>query len=155
MFAAEVARVLFGYFSLYYLFLSFLLSPRRRWSGGAMVLDNFQCRGSYNLDDSRARAYYTCSRCGWGLFGHFYSPLSFSPLSPSLWETVRYRLKYCLKGPLNPKQPTNHRYTSARDHLTYQHTLYARRLQLHNQRQYLVPHSPGNGLHSQVVPIQM
>ena len=28
----------------------------------------------------------------------------FSPLSPSLWETVRYRLNYCLKGPLNPKQ---------------------------------------------------
>ena len=26
----------------------------------------------------------------------------FSPLSPSLWETARYRLKYCLKGPLNP-----------------------------------------------------
>ena len=54
-----------------------------------------------------ARAYYTCSRCGLGLFGHFYSHLSFSPLSPSLWETARYRLKYCLKGPLNPKQPTN------------------------------------------------
>ena len=38
------------------------------------------------------------------LFGHFYSPLS-----PSLWETIQYRLKYCLKGPLNPKtknQPT-------------------------------------------------
>ena len=31
----------------------------------------------------------------------------FSPLSPSLWETARYRLKYCLKGPLNPKQPIN------------------------------------------------
>ena len=31
----------------------------------------------------------------------------FSPFSPSLWETARYRLKYCLKGPLNPKQPTN------------------------------------------------
>ena len=31
----------------------------------------------------------------------------FSPLSPSLSETTRYRLKYCLKGPLNPKQPTN------------------------------------------------
>ena len=30
-----------------------------------------------------------------------------SILSPSLWETARYRLKYCLKGPLNPKQPTN------------------------------------------------
>ena len=31
----------------------------------------------------------------------------FSFLSPSLWDTTRYRLKYCLKGPLNPKQPTN------------------------------------------------
>ena len=34
----------------------------------------------------------------------------FFPLSPSLWETARYRLKYCLKGPSNPKptnQPTN------------------------------------------------
>ena len=30
-----------------------------------------------------------------------------SPLSTSLWETARYRLKCCLKGPLNPKQPTN------------------------------------------------
>ena len=30
----------------------------------------------------------------------------FFPISPSLWETARYRLKYCLKGPLNPK-PTN------------------------------------------------
>ena len=29
----------------------------------------------------------------------------FSPLSPSLWETAQYRLKYCLKGPLNPNQP--------------------------------------------------
>ena len=28
-------------------------------------------------------------------------------LSPSLWETAGYRLKYCLKGPLSPKQPTN------------------------------------------------
>ena len=31
----------------------------------------------------------------------------FSFLSPSLWETARYRLKYCLKGPLSPKQSTN------------------------------------------------
>ena len=45
---------------------------------------------------------------GGGLFGHFYSSLSFfSSLSPSLWKTGRYRLKYCLKGPLKPKQPTN------------------------------------------------
>ena len=31
----------------------------------------------------------------------------FSPLSPSLWKTARYRLKYCLKGPLNPNQSIN------------------------------------------------
>ena len=31
----------------------------------------------------------------------------FSPLSPSLWETARYRLKHCLKGPLNPNQSIN------------------------------------------------
>ena len=30
-----------------------------------------------NLDCSRARAYCACSRCGWGLFGHFFSRLSF------------------------------------------------------------------------------
>ena len=30
----------------------------------------------------------------------------FSLLPASLWETARYRLKYCLKGPLNPKQQT-------------------------------------------------
>ena len=32
----------------------------------------------------------------------------FSSASPFPWETARYRLKCCLKGPLNPKQPTNH-----------------------------------------------
>ena len=60
-----------------------------------------------NLDYSRARAFCAFSRCGWGLFGHFFSRLSFPFLSPSLWETARYRLKHCLKGPLSPKQPTN------------------------------------------------
>ena len=30
------------------------------------------------------------------------------PFFPYLWETARYRLKYCLKGPLNPNQPTNY-----------------------------------------------
>ena len=25
----------------------------------------------------------------------------------SLWETAQYKQKYCLKGPLNSKQPTN------------------------------------------------
>ena len=30
-----------------------------------------------NLDNSWARAYCVCSRCGWGLFGHFFSRISF------------------------------------------------------------------------------
>ena len=42
-----------------------------------------------------------------GCFNIFTLIYPFSPLSPSLWETARYRLKYCLKGLLNPKQPTN------------------------------------------------
>ena len=29
-----------------------------------------------NLGYSRAKGYCTCSRCGWGLFGHFFSRLS-------------------------------------------------------------------------------
>ena len=40
----------------------------------------------------------------------------FSPLSPSLWETARYRLKYCLKGPLNPKT-TNQQVTDTFEHI--------------------------------------
>ena len=44
---------------------------------------------------------------GGGCLGFFTLVYSFSPLSPSLWETARYKLKYCLKGPVKPKQPTN------------------------------------------------
>ena len=40
---------------------------------------------------------------GGGCLDILLSSVLFSPLSPSLWETVRYSLK----GPLNPKQPTN------------------------------------------------
>ena len=81
------------------------------WSGGAMVLGKLPVPGRpTNLIKSRARAYCPCSRCGWGLFRHFFSHLSFlSSFSLCLWETARYRLKYCLKGPLSPKatnQPT-------------------------------------------------
>ena len=43
---------------------------------------------------------------GWGCLDIFILLYPFFPLSPSLWETTRYRLKYCLKGPLNP-EPTN------------------------------------------------
>ena len=42
---------------------------------------------------------------GGELFGHFFSPLSFLLFLPlSFWEAARYRLNYCLKGRLNPKQ---------------------------------------------------
>ena len=47
---------------------------------------------------------------GGGCLDIFTLTYPFSPLSPSLWETARYRLKYCLKGPLNPKRPTNQLY---------------------------------------------
>ena len=45
------------------------------WCDGAGLTSS--AGASYNLDDSRARAYCAYSRCGWGLFGHFNSPLSF------------------------------------------------------------------------------
>ena len=73
-----------------------------------MVLDKRPVPGRpTDSDYSMARAYCACSRLVrlevvLGIF--FYH---FSLLSPSLWERVRYRLKYCLKGPLSPNQPTN------------------------------------------------
>ena len=45
---------------------------------------------------------------GGGYFDIFTLLYPFSPLPSCLWETARYRLKYCLKGTLNPKQPTIH-----------------------------------------------
>ena len=61
-----------------------------------------------NLDKSRARAFCACSRCGWGCLDIFSLIYLFSFLPPSPRETAQYRLKYCLEGPLSPKQPTNH-----------------------------------------------
>ena len=47
------------------------------WSGGAKVLGKLSVPGRpTSLDDSRSRAYCACSRCGWGLFGHFFPHLS-------------------------------------------------------------------------------
>ena len=60
-----------------------------------------------DLDYSRARAYCLAVGAGGGCLDIFSLIYHFSFLSPSLWETARYRLKYCLKGPLSPKQPTN------------------------------------------------
>ena len=57
-------------------------------SDGAMVLGKLPVPGlPTDLDKSRARANCSCSRCGWGLFGHFYSHLSFlSSFSLSLGD---------------------------------------------------------------------
>ena len=47
-----------------------------------MVLSKLPVSGRpTNLDSSRARAYCACSRCGWGLFGHFFFLYHFSFLS--------------------------------------------------------------------------
>ena len=43
-----------------------------------MVLGNLPVPGHPdNLDYRRASAHCACGRCGWGLFGHCYSRLSF------------------------------------------------------------------------------
>ena len=44
---------------------------------------------------------------GWCCLDIFTLIYPFFLLSPSLWETARYRLKYCLKGLLTQNQPTN------------------------------------------------
>ena len=60
----------------------------RGWLGGAKVLCKLSVPGRpTNLDYSRARAYCACSRCGRGMFGHFFSHLSFlSSFSHSLGD---------------------------------------------------------------------
>ena len=61
-----------------------------------------------NLNNSRARAYCTCSGCGFGDIWTFFLSSVFSVFFLSLWETVRYRLQYYHKGPFNQiNRPTN------------------------------------------------
>ena len=73
--------------------------------GGAMVLGKLPVPGRPTIwitveQESTALA------VGAGCLDIFTLIYPFSPLSPSFWETARYRLIYCLKGLLNPKQPT-------------------------------------------------
>ena len=72
------------------------------------LFSNIQCRGVL-LICIRVRQGPTVLTvgAGWGCLDIFSLVYHFSLLSPSLWETVRYRLKYCFKGPLSPKQQTN------------------------------------------------
>ena len=68
---------------------------------------NFQCRGVLFIWIRVGQGPTALAvGAGGGCLDIFILIYPFSPLSPSLWETARYRLKYCLKGPLNQKQPT-------------------------------------------------
>ena len=78
------------------------------WSDGAMVLGKLPVPGRPTIWITVGQGPTALTVCAGGdCLDIFILIYSFSPLSPSLWETARYRLKYCLKGPLNPKQPTN------------------------------------------------
>ena len=83
----------------------------RGWSGGAMVLGKLPVPGRPTLWMIVGQGPTALTVGAGGGCLVIFTPIYFySPLSPSLWETARYRLKYCLKGPLNPKQPTNQRH---------------------------------------------
>ena len=77
----------------------------RGWSGGAMVLGKLPVPGHPTIWITVGQGPTTLAvGAGGGCLDIFTLIYPFSPLSPSLWETARYRLKYCLKGPLKPKQ---------------------------------------------------
>ena len=78
------------------------------WSGGAKVLGKLPVPGRPTILITVGQGLTALAvGAGGGCLYIFTLIYPFSSLSPSLWETARYRLKYCLKGPLNPKQPTN------------------------------------------------
>ena len=80
----------------------------RGWSGGAKVLGKLSVPGRPTILITVGQGPTALAvGAGGGCLDIFTLLYPFSSLSPSLWETARYRLKYCLKGPLNPKQPTN------------------------------------------------
>ena len=80
------------------------------WSGGAKVLGKLPVPGRPTILITVGQGPTALAvGAGGGCLDIFTPIYPFSSLSPSLWETARYRLKYCLKGLLNPKQPTkNH-----------------------------------------------
>ena len=69
---------------------------------------NFQCRGVLLIWITVGQGPIVLKvGAGGSCLGNFSLIYHLSFLSPSLWETARYRLKYCLKGPLSLTQPTN------------------------------------------------
>ena len=95
-----------------------LPSPTLRgWSGGAMVLGKLPVPGRPTIWITVGQGPTALAvGAGGGCLDIFTLIYPFSSLSPSLWETVRYRLQYCLKGPLNrkttnqPNLPHSHSY---------------------------------------------
>ena len=83
-----------------------LSNVERGWSGGAKVLDTLPVPGRPTSLITVGEG-PTALAVGAGCWDIFTLNYPFSRLSPSRWETVRYRLKYCLNLPLNPRQPTN------------------------------------------------
>ena len=88
------------------LFWPFLCSFLGGWSGGAMVLGKLPVPGRPTIWMIVGQGPIALALGAGGVVWTFLLYSILSPVSPSLWET-RYRLKYCLKGSLNPKQPTN------------------------------------------------
>ena len=80
----------------------------RGWSSGAMVLGKLPVPGRPTILITVGQGPIALAvDAGGGCLHIFTLIYPFSSLSPSLWETARYRLKYCLKGPLSPKQLAN------------------------------------------------
>ena len=78
------------------------------WSGGAMVLGKLPVPGRPTIWITVGQGPTALAvGAGWCCLDIFTLIYPFFPLSPSLWETTRYKLKYCLKGSLTPKQSTN------------------------------------------------
>ena len=88
--------------------LFFIFFNKRGWSGGAMVLGKLPVPGRPTIWIIVGQGPTALAvGAGGGCLDIFSLVYHFSFLTPSLWETARYRLKYCLKGPLSPNQPTN------------------------------------------------
>ena len=93
-----------------------IVGPRSRCDGLVVrrCWVNFQCRGVLLIWIIVGQELTVLAvSAGGGCLDIFSLLCLFSFLSPSLWETARKRLKYCLKGPLSPKQPTKIKVTIA------------------------------------------
>ena len=85
----------------------FIFTTNRGWSGGAMVLGKLPGPGRPTIWMTVGQGPTALAVGAGGGRLEIFTLYLFFHISPSLWETARYRQKYCLKGPFNQKQPTN------------------------------------------------